>query len=223
MTDSQIEGSISTVCGGSVTISANLTGKLRNNDVADVTANGQAVGFGITCGFSLSGVATRETADSVKLDYQGSTCLGPVSGTEMLRRQAQAAPPAPAPAPAPGPQAPDDDVWMCTRMLPDKYKYVECIHDHIRPTDEFGAFEVTKRVAWGLRNEGAGLLLKPSGENIVTWQGRTFAASRIIYSDGHLFKVVTDVGRGGANGPSWQDEGFLDKSRYVPAIDPRLP
>jgi hypothetical protein len=199
---------------------------LNGTDSLDLSASGQAVGFGITCGFSLTAVGTRQSDDSVRLDYQGTTCLGPVSGSEMLRRKSPSPAPTPATPSAPEPQpaqAPDDDVFGCTRMLPDKFKYVECIHDRIRPTNEFSAFEVTKRVAWGLRDEGAGLLLKPTGENIVTWRGYTFAAGRIIYADGHLFKVIADVGSGGSNAPSWQDEGFLDPSRRLPALDPKLP
>jgi len=80
-------------------------------------------------------------------------------------------------------------------------------------------------VAWALRGEGAGDLIKDGGENIVAWRGYSFAASRIVYPDGHLFKVIFDAGPGGANGPSWQDEG-VDSGligRYVPAIDPALP
>ena len=90
-----------------------------------------------------------------------------------------------------------------------------------RPTDEFGAFEVTKRVAWLLRGGGAGLLIKNGGDNVVNWKGYNFSASRIAYPDGHLYKVISDAGPGGANGASWQDNGFVDRSLYVPAIDPR--
>lgn len=221
-----VAGSVSAVCGGSVTITANLTGKQQSNDVVELTAKGQAVALGITCGFSLNGIGRRETADSMKLDYQGTTCLGPVSSSEVLRRASRAPEPAPstpppsAPDPAP---ASDDDAFGCTRVLPDNMKFVDCIHGHIRPTNEYSAFEVTKRVAWGLRDQGAGLLLKTTGENIVTWRGYTFAAGRILYANGRLVKVIYDVGPGGANGPSWQEEGFLDPNRRVPALDPKLP
>jgi hypothetical protein len=227
LTETELAGSVSGVCGGFVAITANLSGKLSGSDVVNLAANGQAVAYGITCAFSLTGVGTRQTDDSVRLDYQGTTCLGPVSGSEMLRRKSSATPPGTEPPPPPPPLDPDptpsDDVFGCTRVLPDKFNFVDCIHAHIRPTDEFSAFEVTKRVAWGLRDEGAGLLLKPTGENIVTWRGYTFAAGRILYADGHLFKVIADVGRGGSNAPSWQDEGFLDTSRRLPALDPKLP
>ena len=91
--------------------------------------------------------------------------------------------------------------------ISEKLRLVECIWDHIHPTDHISAFEVTKRVAWALRGEGAGLLIKNGGENIAAWQGNLFSASRIVYPDGHLFKVIFDAGPGGANGPSWQDEG----------------
>ena len=65
--------------------------------------------------------------------------------------------------------------------------------------------------------------LKPAGETVVTGRGYPFAAGRILYADGHLYKVISDVGRGGTNGPSWQDEGFLETSRRLPALDPKLP
>ena len=56
--------------------------------------------------------------------------------------------------------------------------------------------------------KAAGLLIKNGGENIVGWQGYSFAAARICYPDGHIFKVLTDVPS--TNGPSWQDNGFVD-------------
>jgi hypothetical protein len=220
LTDSSVAGTVSAVCGGVATITANLTGKLSGPESIDLTATGSAVALGITCGFELTGVGHLETSDSARLDYQGTTCLGPVSGSELLRR----ASPAPAPQPEPEPQpAPGDPLFGCGGIQ-DNLKLVECIHSHIRPTDERSAFEVTKRVAWALRDRGgAGLLLKPSGENIVTWRGYSFAAGRICYPDGHIYKVIIDVGPGGSNGPGWMNEGFIDSSRYMPAIDPRLP
>ena len=96
---------------------------------------------------------------------------------------------------------------------------VQCIHDHVNPAHTVeAAFDVTKRVAWALRGEGAGLLIKNGGENIISWHGYSFAAGRICYPDGHIFKVLSDVP--GTNGASWQDNGFVDRSLYVPAIDP---
>lgn len=87
-----------------------------------------------------------------------------------------------------------------------------------------GAFEITKRVAWLLRGETSphggpcGLLLKPAGENIISWMGQSFAAGRVCYPSGQIYKIMTDVG--GTNGPQWADDGMVDVSRYVAAIDP---
>jgi hypothetical protein len=223
LADTSVEGSISAVCSGSVTVTADVTGQLKDSNTVDLTANGSAVGLGVTCGFQLTGVGHRETEDSMRLDYKGSTCLGPVSGSEMLRRASP--PPAPAPVPAaPQPEQGPPDVLFGCGGIQSNIKLVECIHSHIRPTDTRSAFEVTKRVAWALRDRGgAGLLIKPAGENIVTWRGYTFSAGRICYPDGHIYKVLTDVGPGGVNEPSWQDELFVDRNRYLPALDPALP
>jgi hypothetical protein len=96
---------------------------------------------------------------------------------------------------------------------------VQCVHRAVNPGHTVdGAFEVTKRVAWLLRGSGVGLLLKPGGENIVSWNGHTFAAARVCYPDGHIYKVLSDVPT--TNGPSWQDNDFVDRSLYFPAIDP---
>jgi hypothetical protein len=123
-----------------------------------------------------------------------------------------------APAPSPGPGPSPSPTGTCDSLVNDKDALVKCIHATILPTSVAEAFEVTKRVAWALRGERAGLLIKDGGENIVSWLGYSFSAGRICYPDGHIYKVISDVG--GANGPSWQDNDFVDKSLYVPAIDP---
>jgi hypothetical protein len=133
--------------------------------------------------------------------------------TQVFRTPAPVAPPSPPPGTPPS-------TGSCDSLVNDKQKLVECIHDAVNPAagsvDQ--AFEVTKRVAWALRGEAAGLLRKDGGENIVSWQGYSFSAGRICYPDGHIYKVVGDVG--GANTASWSDNGFVDPSLYVPAIDP---
>ncbi len=94
-----ITGTISALCGGIANVNATLSGHMTSEDVVDLTATGTIVALGITCPFSLSGTGHRETSDSVRLDYQGNTCAGPLSGSELLHRNS----PAPAPAPAPEP------------------------------------------------------------------------------------------------------------------------
>ena len=231
-TENSVSGTVSAVCTGGTTITATITGQMNGSDTVNLTANGSAVALGLTCPFALTGVGTRVTADSMRLDYQGTTCFGRVNGSEMLQRRSPAPAPAPPPTPEPEPAAPESpppprpqpiDVLFGCGDLPAGRELVRCIHNHIKPTDEFSGFEVTKRVAWALRNKGGGgLLLKPGGDNIVTWRGYTFSASRIMYPNGQLYKVLSDVGRGGANGPVWLDDGTVERNRYVPALDPAL-
>jgi hypothetical protein len=155
----------------------------------------------------------------VRASDQSTSSIGPWSATQHF-----ATPRAPAPAPQPGPgdpgppPGPGPDITSC-ESIADKQRLVECVHSIVNPARTVeGAFEVTKRVAWALRREGAGLLIKNGGENIVSWKGYSFSASRVCYPDGHIYKVLTDVPA--TNGPSWQDNDFVDRSLYVPAINP---
>jgi len=76
-----------------------------------------------------------------------------------------------------------------------------------------GAFAITKRVAWALKGEGAGVLSKPSGNNC-----DGFATDIILYPDGRAFDILTDGG--GANGPAWGPIEPIDPTRYRAATDP---
>jgi hypothetical protein len=81
-----IAGTVSATCAGGAKVNANLTGALTSANTMNLTAIGTIVAAGVPCGFDLSGVGTRQTNDSMNLDYKGSYCLGTVSGTEVLRR-----------------------------------------------------------------------------------------------------------------------------------------
>ena len=77
-----------------------------------------------------------------------------------------------------------------------------------------GGFQITKRVAWALRGEGAGLLDKPSGNN-----SGGYAVDIVAYPDGQIYDILGDGG--GANTPQWPGDGEQnDPSRYRPAFDP---
>lgn len=143
--------------------------------------------------------------------------IGPWSATQSF--QTPPIPVAPAPGSGGGGGGPVGDWQQCSALVANKEALSACVRNAVNPgSSAEAAFEVTKRVAWLLRGEGGGLLIKDGGENIVFWQGRWFAAGRICYSGGHIFKVLTDVG--GANGAGWADEGFVEANRYVPAIQP---
>jgi hypothetical protein len=147
------------------------------------------------------------------------TNTGPWSRTEVFRSPLLPVVPVIPVIPTPG--VPTGNWQVCSALTGDKQRLVECVHAAIQPgRSEHLAFEVTKRVAWLLRGEGAGLLIKTGGENIIAWMGYSFSLSRVCYPDGHIFKVLTDAGEGGTNGPTWSDNDFVERRFYVPAIDP---
>lgn len=113
--------------------------------------------------------------------------------------------------------------WEHCGAIAKDIELVACVHAAVRPTDTVSAFEVTKRVAWLRRSQGAGLLAKASGENVIVWQGTSFSAARICFADGRIYKLLLDTGIGGLNAPTFADNGVVDRSLYVPAIDPSKP
>lgn len=67
---------------------------------------------------------------------------------------------------------------------------------------ECGRFEITKRVAWALRHEGVGLLLKTGAQNKCNEENSTdspgYGVDVLMYADG----VVVDILGGGHEGPN---------------------
>jgi hypothetical protein len=115
-TSSSISGTFSAVCGGGLSVSGNASGQLVGNAVPfTITGNASMPGIP-SCAISLSGTgALEDNGRTLRLPYSGTTCLGPVTGTEVLRKPAPntATPPAaPAPpaAPPPPPAAPIDGI-----------------------------------------------------------------------------------------------------------------
>ena len=80
-------------------------------------------------------------------------------------------------------------------------------------TGPCGAFAITKRVAWGLRATGAGLLSKPSGNNC-----DGFAVDIVAFPTGMIVDILGDAGNG--NTPLWNTGEPVDAARYRPAVDP---
>jgi hypothetical protein len=122
------------------------------------------------------------------------------------------------------PVAPGNDygAWESTCQGLGDLALSACVWNFVRPTNAIEDLEVAKRVAWLLRSQGGGLLLKGSGETTAPWLGFTFSASRICFPDGHIYKIIGDAGPGGANTPGYAENGFVDVSSYFPARDPRL-
>ena len=86
MTDTSASGTFKATCGGGLTLQGSAEGKL-NGMTADLSASGTVTGAGISCPFSLTGTAVPESLDTIRINYSGTTCLGPVSGSEVLKKR----------------------------------------------------------------------------------------------------------------------------------------
>lgn len=79
-------GTFSATCMGNVQVSGSATGTLVGTTVQwSATATGTVPNMP-PCAIALSGTATLETNNRIRIPYSGTTCLGPVSGTEVITR-----------------------------------------------------------------------------------------------------------------------------------------
>jgi hypothetical protein len=86
-TGNSASGRFSAVCAGDLRLSGTASGTLNGSLItwnADATAT--APGLNASCPIKLQGTAEL-LVDSIRIPYQGTTCLGPVSGIETLRRR----------------------------------------------------------------------------------------------------------------------------------------
>ena len=85
-TTTSISGTVNATCDSGIVVNANLTGNMVNDNTINLSGNGTLTAMGVPCQFNITGTGTRQTNDSMKVDYTGSYCFGPISGTEILRK-----------------------------------------------------------------------------------------------------------------------------------------
>jgi hypothetical protein len=101
----EISGTFSAQCSGGISLSGTGSGQISNlqNIPITILGSGTLPGTG-SCDFSIQGTGTVEdNGNALQVVYNGTTCLGPVRGTETLRKKSSVAEPAPPPPPAPAP------------------------------------------------------------------------------------------------------------------------
>jgi hypothetical protein len=86
MTDTAAAGTFKATCGGGLTLEGSAEGEL-NGLIANLKASGTVGGAGMSCPFSMTGTAVPEGLDTIRITYNGTTCLGPVSGSEVLKKR----------------------------------------------------------------------------------------------------------------------------------------
>ena len=83
-TGSSIAGTFTALCGDGITVTGNVSGTV-NGDAVQMTATGTATMSGVPCSFTLSGNGTiQDGGYTLAVPFSGTTCFGPVSGTEVL-------------------------------------------------------------------------------------------------------------------------------------------
>jgi hypothetical protein len=86
-TGTSARGSFSATCAGELKLTGVAQGAFTHPTAIAWSASGNATGPGLTsCAISLTGTATLGT-DAIRIPYNGTTCLGPVSGIESVRRR----------------------------------------------------------------------------------------------------------------------------------------
>jgi hypothetical protein len=79
------KGSFSATCAGDLKLTGTAEGTLSGSTI-NWSANGTAGAPGLpSCGITLTGTAELGV-DSIRVPYSGDTCLGKVSGVEILRK-----------------------------------------------------------------------------------------------------------------------------------------
>ena len=85
-TASSVAGTVNATCASGVTVAANLTGTMQSDSVISLVTNGTMTAMGLPCQFNLTGTGTRQADDTMRVNYNGSYCLGTLAGTETLRK-----------------------------------------------------------------------------------------------------------------------------------------
>jgi hypothetical protein len=85
-TGTTAKGSFSATCAGDLKLEGTAQGQLTGS-VINWSAAGIASAPNLpSCAISLNGTAVLKD-DTIEVPYSGNTCLGPVSGTEILRKR----------------------------------------------------------------------------------------------------------------------------------------
>ena len=86
-TATSARGFFSATCAGDLKVTGTAEGKLTTDGKIDWKGQANATAPGLTsCNVTLSGLAELKV-DSIRIPYDGDTCLGKVSGVETLRKR----------------------------------------------------------------------------------------------------------------------------------------
>lgn len=115
-TASAISGSFSAECGGGIALTGTVTGQIDGTTVTLTATGTGTMPNAPPCAFTLSGTGTIEdNGYALRIPFSGTTCVGPVTGIEVLRRPRPQSEAGSAPLAEPTPVSPPANSHIDTR------------------------------------------------------------------------------------------------------------
>ena len=84
-TGGQASGDFSATCADGVTLTGTMTATHGESSIP-WAATGTATKAGVTCPFSMTGTGTFQGTSNIVVNYAGTSCNGPISGSETIKR-----------------------------------------------------------------------------------------------------------------------------------------
>ena len=84
-TGSQVSGDFAATCADDVKLAGTMTAT-HSETTIPWAATGTASKGAATCPFSMTGTGTFQGTSNIVVNYSGTSCNGPVSGTETIKR-----------------------------------------------------------------------------------------------------------------------------------------
>ena len=85
-TGTQITGDFTATCSGGITLAGTMVATITDSTTIPWAASGNATQGGTSCAFSLTGTGTFQGTSNIVVNYSGTACGVPVSGSETLKR-----------------------------------------------------------------------------------------------------------------------------------------
>ena len=84
-TGGQASGEFSAACADGVSLTGTMTATHGETSIP-WAATGTATKGGVTCPFSMTGTGTFQGTSNIAVSYAGTSCNGPISGSETITR-----------------------------------------------------------------------------------------------------------------------------------------
>ncbi len=81
----QISGDFQAACAGGINLAGTIVASTSDTSIP-WAASGTATQGSTSCPFNLTGTGTFQGTSNIVVNYAGTTCLGPVSGSETIKR-----------------------------------------------------------------------------------------------------------------------------------------